>query len=63
MDFALSSRLHLHRAYVVTVCNQIWIAVGIIVAKGTKKLPEVKFEGLKELLLSPLFLRISYANP
>ena len=29
VDFALSSRLHLHRAYVVTICNQIWIAVAI----------------------------------
>ena len=27
VDFALSSRPHLHRAYVVTVCNQIWLAV------------------------------------
>ena len=27
VDFALSSRPHLHRAYEVTVCNQIWIAV------------------------------------
>ena len=27
LGFALSNRSHLHRAYVVTVCNQIWIAV------------------------------------
>ena len=27
LGFALSNRPHLHRAYVVTGCNQIWIAV------------------------------------
>ena len=29
VNFALSCRPHLHRAYVVTVCNQIWIAVSV----------------------------------
>ena len=27
LDFAMSNRLHLHRAYVATVCNQNFIAV------------------------------------
>ena len=29
VGFALSNRPHLHRAYVVTICNQIWLAVCI----------------------------------
>ena len=50
VGFALSKWPHLHRAYVVTVCNQIWIAVyNIVVAVGKASLWGLKVEGAKKI--------------